>query len=69
MEKILAGVIVGIFVGALAVEILNRKKPELTKEIEKKAKNTVDAFVAAFKDGLVVEDDKTVPTQPGQSSA
>lgn len=54
MGKIFFGAIVGIFVGALAVEILNRKKPELTQEIEKTAKATVDAFVSAFKEGSEV---------------
>ncbi len=44
MEKILAGIIVGIFVGALAVEILNRKKPELTRKIEEKAAKLADAI-------------------------
>lgn len=69
MQKILVGVFVGIFVGALAVEVLNRKKPGLAKEIEKKAKDTVDAFVATFKKGLEVEDDETKPIRPERSPA
>ncbi len=55
MEKILIGAAAGIFVGALAVEVLNRKKPGLTKKIEKKAKKAVDAFGAAFKEGWEVK--------------
>jgi hypothetical protein len=51
MERILFGVVVGMFVGASAVEIVKRTKPELTKEVEKEAKNAVDALVAAFKKG------------------
>ena len=69
MEKILIGVVIGIFVGALTVEILNRKKPELTREIEKKAKDAVDAFAAAFKEGFKVENGETGSMRPEQSSA
>jgi len=69
MEKILFGVVLGIFVGAVAVEILNRKKPELTREIEKKAKDTVAAYVAAFKEGLEINDGKTKLEQPEPSPA
>lgn len=69
MEKILAGIIVGIFVGALAVEILNRKRPELTRKIEEKAKIIVDALIAAPKEGLDAEGDKTKTIRPEQSPA
>ena len=55
MEKALAGLIAGIFIGALTVEVLNRKNPDLTKGIEKKAKNAVDAVVDAFKEGYETE--------------
>ena len=48
MGKVLAGVVIGIFVGALASEILKRKNPELTRKIEQKAKDTVDAFAKAY---------------------
>ena len=69
MGKILVGVAAGIFVGALAVEILDRKKPELTEGIEKKAKNVVDAFIAAFKEGWGIECDKRESIRPEQSPA
>ena len=69
MQKILIGVGLGIFIGALAVEILNRKNPELTRKIEQKAKDTVDAFAAAFKDGFELEADETESTRPEQSPA
>lgn len=55
MEKTLAGIVAGIFVGAVAMEILNRKKPGLTKKVEKKTKDAVGAFVTAFKEGYEVE--------------
>ncbi len=69
MQKILIGVGVGIFIGALAVEILNRTKPELTRKIEKKAKNGVDALVAAFKEGFTAEEAEKKSVQPEQSPA
>jgi hypothetical protein len=34
MSKILAGVFVAVFVGALACEILNKSKPELSQRIK-----------------------------------
>ena len=37
MTKILLGTIVGVFLGAFAVEILKRKSPALLKSIEDKA--------------------------------
>ncbi len=67
MGKILAGVIAGIFVGALVVEVLNRKKPGLTKGIEEKAKNAVDAFVAKFKKGFEVKHEEAKLIRPEQS--
>ena len=69
MGKVLVGVAAGIFVGALAVEILNRKKPGLTQGIEKKAKNAVDACVAAFKEGWGSKEAATESMQPEQSPA
>ena len=45
MWKILGGVIVGVFVGAFALEILNRKRPELVRDIEKRAENAARSFV------------------------
>ena len=69
MGKILVGVFVGIFVGALVVEVLNRKKPGLTKEIEEKAMNAVDSFVATFKKSFRVGGGETKAIQPEQSPA
>ena len=69
MGKILIGVIgvfAGIFVGALAVEVLNRKKPGLIKEIGKKAKNAVGNLAAAFKEGFKVKGEAK-PIRPEQS--
>ncbi|MDH4100125.1 MAG: hypothetical protein OEV28_06070 [Nitrospirota bacterium] len=42
MSKILIGVFLGVFVGALTYEILNRKHPDLIKKFEAKALETVD---------------------------
>lgn len=46
MGKTLAGIVAGIFIGAFAVEVLKRKRPELILEIENRAKDFVDAFAA-----------------------
>ena len=42
MSKILATVFLGVFVGALTYEILNRLKPELMAKVEAKASKTMD---------------------------
>ena len=51
MFKIVGAVIAGVFVGALAMEILRRVKPELLERVEAAAKETKDSFVGAFKEG------------------
>jgi hypothetical protein len=51
MWKILGGVVIGVFVGALAFEILQRKRPDLIKNLEKSAENTAQSFVDAFHEG------------------
>ena len=58
----------GVFVGVLAVEIMKRTEPEVTGEIEEKAKNAVGAVVAAFKEGYGGEDIEAVPMEPEQSA-
>jgi len=37
MSKLLIGVFMGVFLGAMAYEFLNRTKPELMKKIREKA--------------------------------
>jgi hypothetical protein len=51
MLKILGGVVIGVFVGALAFEILQRKSPGLIEEIERKAERVANSFLEAFQDG------------------
>jgi len=51
MLKILGGVVIGVFVGALAFEILHRKNPRLIEEIERKAERVASSFLEAFQDG------------------
>jgi uncharacterized membrane-anchored protein YhcB (DUF1043 family) len=69
MEKTVIAAVAGIFIGALAVEILNRTKPGLARELEEKARNALDAFVTAFKEGWGKEDEATESMQPEQSPA
>jgi hypothetical protein len=42
MLKIVGGVLVGVFVGAMMAEVARRNKPELVEAIEKKAKSVTD---------------------------
>ena len=51
MIKLLGGVVIGVFFGALAFEIISRSKPELLKDIEDKARDTVRAASDAFTEG------------------
>ena len=44
MIKLLGGFVVGMFVGAVCVEILSRTKPELVEAIGNKAEDTVSLF-------------------------
>ena len=67
MGKTVLGVIAGTFVGALAVEILNRTKPGFTQQVEQKAKDVVGAFVTAFKEGWGDEGNEVESVQPEQS--
>lgn len=66
MEKILSGVVVGIFVGALAVEILHRTEPELVSKIGHKAKKSAGALISAFKEGFEDKNNKesTIRSEP-----
>ena len=45
MSKVLVGVFVVAFIGALVYEILNRTKPELTEKIEAKISAGLDNFL------------------------
>ena len=52
MFKILGGVVIGVFVGAVAVEVLQRKRPGLIQSIEGRAERAVQGFFDAFHDGF-----------------
>ena len=41
--KSLGLIIAGVFVGAVAVEILNKKRPKLMKKVRERANKTVEA--------------------------
>ena len=64
--KTLGFVILGVFVGAVAIEILNKKKPDFMKKFREKANNTVKATgksLNAVKEAFV-EGYKEKATQP-----
>jgi len=51
MLKLLGGVVVGVFVGAMVFEILHRRNPNLLRGIEEKARRTARAAADAFDEG------------------
>jgi hypothetical protein len=51
MWKILGGVFVGVFIGALAVEVIRRTRPELLERIEESATAAATAVTGAFQRG------------------
>lgn len=69
MGKTLIVAIAGIFVGSLAMEVLNRTSPGLTKGIEDKAKKVADTFTKGFREGWRGKDAEAEPLQPEQASA
>lgn len=42
MVKFFGGVVVGIFLGALTVEILNKRYPQLLDKVEEKGRRAAD---------------------------
>ena len=42
MSKVLVGVFVAVFVGAVIYEVLNRTKPDLTEKFERKVADGLD---------------------------
>ncbi len=51
MVKILGGVLVGVFVGAFAVEVIRRMRPEILASVGQRAKDSADAIFSAFRNG------------------
>jgi len=46
MSKILVGVFVVVFVGAVVYELMNRTKPDLTEKFENKISDTLDSILS-----------------------
>jgi NhaP-type Na+/H+ or K+/H+ antiporter len=61
MWKILGGVVVGVFVGAVAVEIINRVRPNLLTDVRERAARTTRAAIDAFHEGYQRKPKKLVP--------
>lgn len=68
MGKTLAVAFGGIFIGALAMEILNRTTPKLTKGIEEKARKVADTFAKGFNEGWRGTATEAESPQPEQSA-
>ena len=61
MTKVMLSVIAGVFFGAFALEVLNRKKPGLLDVVSGRAKRAADDFGRAFMEGYRGE----TPSQEG----
>jgi hypothetical protein len=46
MSKVLVGVFVIVFVGAVVYEVLNRTKPDLTEKFENKIADGLDSILS-----------------------
>ena len=51
MTKVMLGVIVGVFCGAFALEVVSRNKPGLLPELSGRLKRVADDFSRAFMEG------------------
>ena len=59
MFKILGGVLVGVFFGALMVEVLQKKKPTLVESVEGKARSLSDMLFGSIQKSYDVREEKT----------
>ena len=46
MSKVLVGVFVVVFFGAVVYELLNRTKPDLTEKFEQKISDSLDSILS-----------------------
>ena len=53
MGKVLAGVALGVFVGAMVAEIISRTKPEWFQNLKARIKKSASAAKGAFMDGYM----------------
>jgi hypothetical protein len=51
MLELMGGILVGVFVGSAAGEVLRGQKPDLTNKVETTARTTVDSFFSALELG------------------
>ncbi len=49
MVQFLSGVVVGVFVGALTIELLGRRHPDLIDRIHEKSRRAADAVENLFR--------------------
>ncbi len=57
MFKILGGVLVGVFFGALLVEVLQKKKPNLVESVEGKARSLSDMLFGSIQKSYDVSEE------------
>lgn len=51
MTKVMFAMLTGVFLGAFALEVVNRKRPGLVAGIERDAESRLDEFRRAFREG------------------
>jgi len=51
MTKLMVGVAAGVFLGAFALELLKRKRPDLASQVRERARSTASDLRDAFADG------------------
>lgn len=59
MFKLIGSVIVGVFVGAVVMEILKRKRPEMLEAIERKARDVTDKLFDSLREAYDFGETKT----------
>jgi hypothetical protein len=65
MFKVIGGVIVGVFVGAMVLEIIRREKPELVEAIENKAKAVSDKLFENMREAYDFREAERTSLSPG----
>lgn len=58
MFKLIGGVIVGVFIGAMMLEIIQKKKPGLVKSVESKARDFSDKLFGNLQESYDLQDDE-----------
>ena len=61
MFKVIGGMVIGVFVGAMVTEIVRREKPELVDAIEDKAKAVTDKLFESMREAYDFREIESLP--------